>query len=169
MFRDYLRLITFAAGLLIGVQLPSFVDQYAKRVDAHYLEAQLNFAGFQGTADRYFGGDVEAMLRHHDQSSDAVFQDEAKAIRSIWQRLQMLKAEQAAMTQDFVRQVYHVLVEANDQLRNETRTAYSYTVLLTAEAIASGISAGFLCAFGVEIVVLILGALFLPRPRARRI
>ncbi len=169
MFRDYLRLITFAAGLLIGVQLPSFVDQYAKRVDAHYLEAQLNFAGFQGTADRYFNGDVEAMLRHHDQSSDPVFQDEAKAIRSIWQRLQMLKLEQAAMNQDFTRQVYHVLVRADDQLRNETRAAYSYTVLLTMEAIASGIAAGFLVAISVEFVVLFLGVLFLPARRTRKI
>ncbi|MGH8529481.1 MAG: DUF2937 family protein [Nevskiales bacterium] len=169
MFRDYLRLITFTGGLLVGVQLPSFVDQYEKRVDAHYVEAQLNFAGFQATADRYFGGDVEAMLRHHDQSSDLVFQDEAKAIRSIWQRLQMLKAEQAAMNQDFVRQVYHLLANANTELRNETRSAYSYTVLLTMEAIASGIAGGFVTAFSVELVVLFLGVLFLPGPRARRV
>ena len=46
MLRAYLRLVVFALGLLVGVQVPGFVDQYAKRVSAHYIEASKNFAGF---------------------------------------------------------------------------------------------------------------------------
>jgi hypothetical protein len=49
--RAYLRLVLFALGLLIGVQAPGFVDQYSKRVSAHYIEVTKNFAGFQRTAE----------------------------------------------------------------------------------------------------------------------
>ncbi len=81
MFAGYVRLIVFAIGLLVGVQVPSFVDQYAKRVSAHQIEVAGNFRGFQDTADRYFGGSVEALITHHAASDDRVFQDEAKTIR----------------------------------------------------------------------------------------
>ncbi|MGY2498465.1 DUF2937 family protein, partial [Klebsiella pneumoniae] len=40
MLRSYLRLTLFAFGLLLGVQVPGFVDDYAKRVEAHRLESQ---------------------------------------------------------------------------------------------------------------------------------
>lgn len=42
MFRSYLRLLLFTLGLLLGVQVPGFIDDYAKRVDAHRLEAAQN-------------------------------------------------------------------------------------------------------------------------------
>ena len=35
---DYLRIILFCSGLLIGIQIPAVVDQYAKRIDAHLTE-----------------------------------------------------------------------------------------------------------------------------------
>lgn len=40
MLRSYLRLVLFTAGLLIGVQIPGFISDYSKRVEAHLIEAQ---------------------------------------------------------------------------------------------------------------------------------
>jgi len=71
--RDYLRLILFAAGLLTGVQVPAFVDQYQKRLDAHMLEAKQSLSGFQQTADRYFAGDVQPLITHYRNNQDKVF------------------------------------------------------------------------------------------------
>ena len=48
MLLSYLRLVLFAAGLLIGVQVPGFISDYAKRVEAHLIEAQTGLSGFQG-------------------------------------------------------------------------------------------------------------------------
>jgi len=62
MFTDYLRLILFAVGLLAGVQVPGFIDQYAQRVSAHQIEVATDFRGFQQVADQYFGGSVEALI-----------------------------------------------------------------------------------------------------------
>jgi hypothetical protein len=47
MLRSYLRLILFTLGLLVGVQVPGFIEDYAKRVDAHRLEAEQGLKGFR--------------------------------------------------------------------------------------------------------------------------
>lgn len=164
MFRDYVRLMVFAVGLLAGVQLPGFVDQYAKRVDAHYQEAKLNFAGFQQTADRHFGGDVEAMIQHHLASGDVVFQEDGDSIRKIWQRVQLLGKELQAVQQPFLQRSFHVLFAANDELIAETRLNYTYVVPLNQEAVLAGITIGFVVALLIELLILGLARLFRGTP-----
>ena len=164
MFRDYVRLMVFAVGLLAGVQLPGFVDQYAKRVDAHYQEAKLNFAGFQQTADRHFGGDVEAMIQHHLISGDVVFQEDGDSIRKIWLRVQELTKELQAVQQPFLQRSFHVLFAANDELMAETRLNYTYVVPLNQEAVLAGIVLGFLVALMIELLIIGLAKLFRHSP-----
>lgn len=166
MVREYIRLMVFAAGLLAGVQLPGFVDQYAKRVDAHYLEAKQNFAGFQQTADRHFRGDVEAMIAHHGRSNDVVFQEDGDSIRALWQRVQLLAAEQAAMQQAFPLRAVHALFAANAELMAETRLNYTYVVPLTQDAVLAGVLTGFALAMLAELLLLTLARLFGVRPSA---
>jgi hypothetical protein len=43
---DYLRLVLFVCGVLVGIQVPGFVDQYGQRLEAHQLEAKLSLAEF---------------------------------------------------------------------------------------------------------------------------
>ncbi len=168
MFRDYVRLIIFAAGLLAGVQLPGFVDQYAKRVDAHYQEAKLNFAGFQDTADRHFAGNVEAMIEHHLASGDVVFREDGESIRKIWLRVQLLATELAAVQQPFLQRSFHVLFAANDELMAETKVNYTYVVPLTQEAVLAGVLIGLLAALLVEVLILALARLFRGSPQPAR-
>ena len=153
MLRAYLRLALFAVGLLAGVQVPGFVDQYAKRVSAHYLEVAQNFTGFQNTADQYFGGSIDALIAHHEQSSDSVFKDEAKPIRALYARLQSLAVELAAMNRSIFSRIMHVAFRPDKEILNETLAAYSYTVPLNQAAILSGVSSGLLLALMVEAVL----------------
>jgi hypothetical protein len=169
MLTDYLRLILFATGLLIGVQVPGFVDQYAKRVSAHQLEAVENFKGFQAAADQYFGGSVEGLIAHHSGSADPVFQNEAVTIRHAHERLQMLTAELASLQGPMILKIFHVMFRANPEILAETRSAYSYTVPLDAAAIACGVVAGAVLALVVELLLLGAAAFLRPRPRAGRV
>lgn len=166
MFANYLRLVVFAFGLLAGVQLPGFVDQYAKRVSAHQIEVARNFSGFQETANRYFGGSVEALIAHHSASADQAFNDEARSIRAMYERLTILTAELAAMRGPLIKQIIHVVFRANAEILDETRAAYSYTVPLNPAAIASGVSIGALSALLIE--MLLLGGVRLVQPRRAR-
>lgn len=38
MLLSYLRLVLFAVGLLVGVQVPGFINDYDKRVEAHLID-----------------------------------------------------------------------------------------------------------------------------------
>jgi hypothetical protein len=153
MLRGYLRLVAFAVGLLVGVQAPGFVDQYAKRVSAHYTEAQHNFAGFQEAANQYFNGDVSALVAHHLASSDAVFKGEAKTIGDLFARIRALSAELAALNGSSVARLIHIIVNPNRDIFQETVAAYSYTVPLSPDAIAYGVITGLVSSLAVELVL----------------
>ena len=152
MFRGYLRLVVFALGLLVGVQGPAFVDQYAKRVSAHYLEVKQNFAGFQQAADQYFGGDVNALVTHHLQSPDKVFRGEAKTIGDLFERIKALAAEMDALKGSTFARLIHIIVNPNREILQETVAAYSYTVPLSPEAISYGVITGLLLALAAELM-----------------
>ena len=150
MIANYLRLIVFAVGLLIGIQVPSFIDQYAKRVSAHHSEVLRNFAGFQDAANQYFGGSVEALIEHHIASTDQVFKDEARSIREMYARLNALAMELAAMRGPLIGQMIHVAFRPNQEILGETWAEYTYTVPLNAEAIVTGVAIGALLAMLIE-------------------
>jgi uncharacterized membrane-anchored protein YhcB (DUF1043 family) len=163
MIANYVRLVVFALGLLVGIQVPGFVDQYAKRVSAHQIEVARNFRGFQETADRYFSGNVEALIAHHIASTDPPFKDEARSIRETYQRLTVLTAELAALRGPLIQQIVHVLLRPNKEILDETWSEYTYTVPLNAAAVVCGVSIGALLAMLVE--ALLTAGVRLLRPR----
>jgi hypothetical protein len=150
MFTDYLRLILFAVGLLAGVQVPGFIDQYAQRVSAHQIEVATDFRGFQQVADQYFGGSVEALIAHHAASADPPFQQEGRVIRAMYDRLRTLNAELAALRAPLIAQILHVALRPNREILSETRAAYSYTVPLNPSAILCAVAGGALLALCIE-------------------
>ena len=84
LLKDYTVRLVFAAGILFGVQIPNFIDQYTHKISAHQLEATKNFSGFQATADKFHGGDVNALIEKHETSADPVFRAEASPIMSVF-------------------------------------------------------------------------------------
>jgi hypothetical protein len=146
--------VLFSFGLLIGVQAPGFVDQYAKRVSAHYIEATKDFAGFQRSADQNFGGSVDALIAHHQSSTDPVFQGEAHSIATIYTRLKGLALELEAMSRSLPSRIVHVVLYPDKEILHETIAAYSYTVPLNQEAILCGLLVALLLALLVEFIVL---------------
>ncbi len=163
MLANYVRLIVFALGLLVGVQIPGFVDQYQKRVSAHQIEATRALEGFQQTANSYFSGSVEALIQHHASSNDAAFQDEARTVRRLYDRVVALNLELAALRRPLFSRILHVAFSPDREIFGETRAEYSYTVPLDPPAITSGIIAGVLLALGVDGVLALLALVLAPR------
>ena len=96
MWLSYLRLVLFTLGLLIGVQVPGFINDYANRVEAHLIEAQTGLAGFQNTANQFFKGDLQALVAHYQSSDDPVFRSDASSLpllsRTNWRATSNSKA-----------------------------------------------------------------------------
>lgn len=138
LFGDYFRLAIFASGILLGVQIPGFIDQYEKRVDAHLIEAKEALFGFQNTADRYFNGDLHKLISHYRKSQDKVFVDDANNIEFIANRVEILQHYQQSLSADFVGQVKYLIFSGDRDLAKETLDSYSYVVPLQAQSIISG-------------------------------
>ncbi|GLZ88359.1 hypothetical protein Pres01_44100 [Metapseudomonas resinovorans] len=158
MLRSYLRLVLFTLGLLIGVQVPGFIEDYAQRVDAHRLEAEQGLKGFRETAQRFFQGDLVALVAHYRASDDPVMRSDADSIAHLVARNELMQREWQALQGPWYQRAWHVLATANPELRQETLAAYSYQLLLKPEAIAWGLGAGLLLAWVVESILLLIGA-----------
>jgi len=156
---DYLRIILFCGGLLIGIQIPAVVDQYAKRIDAHLSEAMDVFAGFQQTAERYFEGDIQNLIRHYANSDDAVFKNDASNILFISNRVTHLKAEQVALNQSTLMRTAHVLFFPDNKVFQQTLEQYSYMILINPQALVWGLVSGFLIASFFDCLFYVIGYL----------
>ena len=69
----YLMIVVACISLLIGLQIPNFVDQYQKRVDAHLREVSVNLQPFQDIATKYFDGDMNKLIELHRNSGEKAF------------------------------------------------------------------------------------------------
>ncbi|MDD2159370.1 DUF2937 family protein [Pseudomonas sp. MIL19] len=159
MFRSYLRLALFALGLLVGVQVPGFIDDYSKRVDAHRIEAEQGLKGFRQTAERFFKGDLVALVGHYQASADPVMRSDAQSLGTLVERSAFLEREAKAMQGAWYAQVWHLTTAADHELMKETLDAYRYQVLLAPEAIAWGIACAMLLAWLLESLALLIGML----------
>ncbi len=136
--RRYLTVVIACIGLLIGLQLPSFVDQYEKRVDAHLREVLANFQPIQEVANKYTNGSIEQLIEMHRKSDKKAFQDEGTAIENIYQRKLRFEAEAAALKTSLAQKILHVLFHYDRDILDETLSQYSYTVPLNQDALIVG-------------------------------
>lgn len=157
MFKSYLRLALFALGLLVGVQVPGFIDDYGSRVAAHRLESEQGLKGFRATAKRFFKGDLDALVEHYRVSKDPVMRSDAQSVEALVERAGFLELEWRAMQGPWYVQVWHLATAADPELLKETYGAYRYQVLLAPQAIAWGIACALLLAWMVESLLLLVG------------
>lgn len=144
----YFMIIVACAAILVGIQIPSFVDQYEKRLDAHFREVAKNIKGYQDIADQFHNKSMEALIKKHETSSDPTFREEAKPIRLMYERYVRFSKEKLAMDTDFIRKVLHLILARDNELFIETREQYSFAILLNRISVVTGV--------GVALAILIL-------------
>ena len=160
MFRSYLRLLVFAFGLLVGVQVPGLVDDYGKRVAAQRAESEESLLGFRETAARFFNADLNALVAHYRASTDEVMRSDADSIAHLVSRSELLEAEWLAMQGPWYAQAWHLATGADHELFEETLRAYRYQVLFTPDALLWGVISALLLAWVAELLVLMFGLMF---------
>ncbi len=151
--RRYLTVVIACIGLLIGLQLPSFVDQYEKRVDAHLREVLANFQPIQDVANKYTNGSIEQLIEMHRKSDKKAFQDEGTAIENIYQRKLRFEAEAAALKTGLAWKIVHVLFRHDREIFDETLSQYSYTIPLNQDALTVGAAVAVLSVFALELLL----------------
>ena len=77
---DYIRLSFFAAGLLLGVQIPAFVSDFGHALDAHLIEANNTLAPFKKDAQNYFNNDLNKLIAHYENIGDDIVDNDVKGL-----------------------------------------------------------------------------------------
>ncbi|MDP4028616.1 MAG: DUF2937 family protein [Gallionella sp.] len=149
----YLMIIVACVSLLIGVQIPSFVDQYQKRVDAHLREVTINLQPFQEIANTYFGGNLDKLIELNLRANAKPLQEQGAAIALMVKRKSRFEADMAALQTSLPMKALHVLFNGDREMIDEALGQYSYTVPLNQDALLFGAAVSLL-------ILLILELLF---------
>lgn len=149
----YLIVIIACLALLLGLQVPNFVDQYQKRVDAHLREVTVNLQPFQDIAVKFFGGDINKLIELHRNSSEKPFQEEGAAIEKMVQRKQRFEADLAALQVSLPMKAWHVLMHGDRELLDEALGQYSYAVPLDGDALTFGAAVAIILLALVELLL----------------
>jgi len=134
----YFLIVIACASILLGIQIPSFVDQYEKRLDAHFIEAGNNLRGYQDIADKFFGGSIDSLLDKHERSLDETFKEEARPIRNIFERYRRFAKAKLSLDTGLPGKIVFIVTQGDKELIDETVASYSYTVPLNGAAVACG-------------------------------
>lgn len=142
--------LTFALALLLGMQLPGFLQQYEHRLDAHYLEAQKQLLQYQNLADQYFSGDLQALIAKHQHSDVLLFKKEAPLIAGLALRFTQLQVKKKALQGSLVMRLLFLAGELNSPLLLETKQNYTGEVVLNRDSVVVGLVAAFFSSLFVE-------------------
>lgn len=149
----YLMIIVACISLLLGLQVPNFVDQYQKRVDAHLREVSVNLLPFQDIANKYFAGDMNKLIELHRNSVEKPFQEEGAAIEKMVQRKLRFEADMAALQTSLPQKALHVLLHGDQELLDEALGQYSYAVPLGQDALIFGAGVALIILLAVELLL----------------
>lgn len=152
-FRHYLTMALFAAGLLFGVQGPNFVDQYEKRIDAHLIEARSQLGGFLDIADRMYGGDIQKLIAQHAESGDEAFRAEQGVLTDNFERLQRFEVAKDTLDAPFAWKVIYTLFFPERETFRETVQNYTAAFPLTTVAILCGLAGALFVCIVFELVL----------------
>ncbi len=146
---------------LIGVQVPSFVEQYGQRLQSHALESDTSLGEFQADADRYFKGDIEKLIAHYKNSKDSVFVDGSKSIEAISSRNKLLVRSLAQFKASPVSAYQATFIMPVDDIREEAWAHYDHSIRLKPISIIWALSFGalvaMLCELTIKLALLLLG------------
>jgi hypothetical protein len=134
----YLIVIVACLSLLIGLQIPNFIDQYQKRVDAHLREVTANLRPFQAIADKYFGGDLAKLIELNIKSNEKPLQEEGVAIEQMVKRKLRFEADLAALQTSLPMKALRILLHGDREILDEALAQYSYAVPLDQDALLFG-------------------------------
>ena len=150
-------LLLACAALLAGIQIPNFVDQYEKRLDAHFLEVQNNLQPFQEIANQFHGGSLDALIEKHERSTDPTFKAEGAAIRNMHERFIRFQYQLQRLKTHLFGKLQILAVDGDRALIRETADQYSFGILLDRNAVIAGVISVAVIVLTFEWIAVMLG------------
>ncbi|GHA12039.1 hypothetical protein GCM10008090_22340 [Arenicella chitinivorans] len=165
---EYIRLVLFVGGVLLGIQVPGFVDQYGQRLQAHTVESERSLSDFQKDADRYFDGSIEKLVSHYQNNPDKVVQQGGGNIGKLYQRQQYLQSAYQAFTASWWSPYVQTLFNPVVDIRAQAVESYDFSVMLNSHAIVTGLIVGLSLGVILELILGLLRLIFNRPARSHR-
>lgn len=150
---SYFKMGLIIACTLLGIQVPGFVDDYGKHLNARLIESNKAVAEFQDDADKFFGGDLNKLVSHYKQSNDDVFTEGGNSIEAVVSRNTQLKNAWGKFKQSMLGAYTQTLASPIPEVRKEVWENYSFNVLLNKSTLVVGVVIGFVCLLFFELLV----------------
>ncbi len=152
MLRGLLDRLVLLAAVLGAACIPSFIAQYRQRLGGRLDQVLRDLSPFQEIANRHHGGDIQKLIQHHLQSTDATFHAEGSAIQAMVSAAEGLRAAVDALNAGLWRQLGYLLTRGDPEVARATWDTFVPAFSLTPEY------ALFALAVGVALWLLFLGA-----------
>jgi hypothetical protein len=140
--RGILDRIVLIGAILAAGCVPSFIAQYRQRLGGMLEQANRDLALFQEVANRFHGGDIRRLIKHHLASTDPSFRAEGTAIQTMVETVARLKANLAALNADLFAQVRWIAQEGDATVARATWDSFVPAMSFTGEALIFAFATG---------------------------
>ena len=165
--RGILDRIVLVGAILAAGCVPSFIAQYRQRLGGMLDQANKDLALFQEIANRFHGGDLQRLIRHHLASTDPTFRAEGTAIQTMVETVARLQQSVAALNTDLYSQVFYLSRSGDPAIARATWESFVPAMSLTGEALLFAFATGVII-WLVFLVAWVLVARFLAVVGGRR-
>jgi hypothetical protein len=137
--------LCFAAGVLVFLQLPHFIDQYTQRFGGFYDAEKAHLEKYQSIADQNFAGDLKALIRQFKSGGSQAIIQTGEAIEKTYVRVsEFEKGLKALEGGDFIRKVMYLSINIDYDLAKGTLRVFKPGIPFSVEAVACGVFGGVL-------------------------
>lgn len=144
-FYRFIDRLVFAAGVLLFLQLPNFMDHYTQRLGGFYDAEKQHMERYREIAERHFDGDMEKLLDAFEDSNVTAMEETGQELERSADRLEELKEGVEIMENaSFLRQIGYLVIHIDFDIARGTLRSYSPGMPLTKEGLISGLIGGVL-------------------------
>ena len=122
--------------------MPGFIVQYRQRVGGRLDQVIQDLAPFREIAERFHGGSLEALIRHHLISPDPTFRAEGAAVQAMLDSELRLRGMMEALQGGAWQQLQYLVTHPDNDLLQATWSAYVPSFTLDMQGILMAIIIG---------------------------
>lgn len=135
--------VVLLTGTVAGGCLPGFATQYRQRVGGRLDQVEIDLAPFREIAARFHNGSLDALIRHHLESSDSTFHAEGQAIQAMVDSETRLRAMFESLQGSVAEQLLYLARHLDRDIADATWNSFVPTFSLEMSSILVALTVGF--------------------------
>lgn len=137
--------IIFSCGVILFLQLPTFIDQYTHRLGGFQRAQNEQIESFQTIANNNFNGDMARLIASFRDSKMKSVRDTASSIENSVALASSVKKDLAVLeTHNLTKKIVYLLGHLRYQLAQDTLQHFRPTIPLSLQSLLYGLLGGIL-------------------------